>query len=325
VQKKVLAVHDQGIQEVVDVDMRRGSWLRTTTSQEAYIGIREKAQIQDAKKIYQAAYGWTPQNTINKDDAYYVWTGLVLSNGCSRQRKITMGNSSVVEKAIKYLPDGAHVRKVEFSNGHVPDWHLNWKEFWDITGRKYAYEIEVPQWIFQSSNDKIALFLRYLYAGDGWASGHIIGYASTSRELSEGVSVLLWRLGIRSSIIKKKPQRENWREQWWVIISAADYELKFINDIGIVGKETALQKIKESAQSRVESNKRRVRPIRPCLHPENKEKYIAQSKRQKERYTTIHKICNARNSAVYGLSIESNSGVFAGTCLVSGAGLKHTH
>ena len=317
VNKKVVAVHDKGIRNTIELQTGRFLNLQCTPDHKVYTSLKTKVEAEKADRIYQARMGWKPEEISNKEDAYYVWTGLVLSEGCVPQKKITMGAEDVVEKAITYLPSGAYVRKKTFNNGHVPDWFLNWEDFWDITDNKLAYEKSVPDWIFKSSNDKIALFLSYLYAGDGWATNHIIGYATTSKRLAEDVCLLLWRLGIRSSVSEKQQQDEKWRNQWWVTISSADYVKKFAEEVGIVGKEEAVTKVLAVAEGRKSRKSMQGWHKDGGITEESKKYYKKHNELAKNRYATIKNRKDVGEKHVYDLSIEGYHRFFVGTSLVS--------
>ena len=115
-----------------------------------------------------------------------------------------------------------------------------------------ANDKEIPREIFMAPKRQVSLFLSRLYSTDGWASigdidkdqrGMEIGYCSNSEELARGVSHLLLRYGIRTTIRKKK-------KAWIVdIYDKASINI-FAKEIGIFGKNSAVQKVVEAANKR---------------------------------------------------------------------------
>ena len=106
-----------------------------------------------------------------------------------------------------------------------------------------SYEKRIPDAVFASTDDDIALFLRHLFATDGNISivrtktgepaGAAIYYASTSQVLSEGVQHLLLRLGIWSTLrkVSQGPHRPNWH----VAVQGSVAQLLFLRRVGCHG------------------------------------------------------------------------------------------
>jgi len=317
--REVAAVHDRGTKDIVEVETSRGPWMRMTPDHEVYVDTRTKRAVEDADYVTQVPGDWEPEVTTDDlPEAMYAWAGLVVAEGSVSCRKITMAPCPAVETAIAMLPQGARVRCKKFDDRHehVPDWFLSWPEFWGRIPAGLAHEKEVPEWVFTAPNHRIATFLSYLYAGDGWASGHTIGYASTSRVLAEQVSALLWRLGIRTSVMRK-PATAKWREQWMVYVSFSDHVLRFAERIGIIGKEDALEKVCREARRRVASKKTRG-ARRPVKRPEDaRAKSREANGRTRDRFARIHSVTPAGKARVYDLSIEEDHRFVVGTAVVS--------
>jgi len=194
-------------------------------------------------------------------------TAIILGDGNTTDKspKFTCGNDELVESLKKILPSSLKLRKFNFKNNHVPDYYISNFKF-SITKRanifkqflqhnnlwgKKAKEKFVPDIIFEQSQDNIALFLSYLYACDGWACEHSIGYCSTSYRLSQDVFLLLRRLGIRSTM-QKKEFTNNWNTQYWILIGCAKDVIKFKEKIKTIpGKSKALDSVVEEANRRI--------------------------------------------------------------------------
>lgn len=322
--QRVVAVHDRGTQEVVDVHLSRGPWLRMTPDHKVYQGMRAAVPVKEASRIAQYPGPWEPTHPKDRADAWYRWAGLVIAEGYHAGRKITMSDGPAVREAIAPLPSTARVREKIFDerHHHVPDWVLYWDEFWKEIPAGLAHEKEIPQWIFQSSNRAIRLFLGSLYAGDGWATRQLIGYASTSRVLAEQLSSLLARLGIRSSVNRRISKTATWKDQWWVLLCNFDSVIRFTDTIRVPGKEGAF------AACRVEADRRRTSRSESSPHfqgptPETEEGFAKQNeyKRRnrvaKNRYAQIRELIPAGKARVYDLSVEGTHRFIVGNSLVS--------
>nr|DAR47982.1 MAG TPA: Terminase [Caudoviricetes sp.] len=116
---------------------------------------------------------------------------------------------------------------------------------------------KIPNEIFTLTKEQVALFLSRLYSTDGWASVHLadgrktsnleIGYCSNSEELVRGVSHLLVRFGIDSEIRKKN-------RAWTVLICSKNGVIRFAEEIGIYGKEDAVDKCLQEAKKKIDQD-----------------------------------------------------------------------
>jgi len=108
--------------------------------------------------------------------------------------------------------------------------------------RVHSWKKQIPEAVFQCNEEKIALFLKHLWATDG----HIglkptrnntqvnIYYASASLKMVEDVKHLLLRLGIRSKISEVK--KEGYRSWYHLSVYGKKYQLNFLTKIGCFGK-----------------------------------------------------------------------------------------
>jgi replicative DNA helicase len=105
----------------------------------------------------------------------------------------------------------------------------------------------IPELLYSASEPEIAIFLRHLWATDGciWnpagKSAPKACYASSSRELADGVAVLLGRLGIIARI--RQADKAGCRPSYHVIIADGPGLRTFCRDVGVHGRcgETARQ------------------------------------------------------------------------------------
>jgi replicative DNA helicase len=102
-----------------------------------------------------------------------------------------------------------------------------------------SHEKFVPAPVFGLPKKQISLFLRHLWATDGSVTvnkngrGGRIHYASTSRQLVDGVSRLLLRFGI--SCLVRRVEKRGYRDGWTLDISGCDDQRRFLGEIGVHG------------------------------------------------------------------------------------------
>jgi len=117
-----------------------------------------------------------------------------------------------------------------------------------LAGRKAAAK-HVPDPVFRLPRAQLALFLRHLFATDGWATVLAtgqpqIGYASVSERLARQIQHLLLRFGViaklRARWVRYKDSR---RPAWQLDITDAVSLKTFASEIGIFGKEPAVDRV----------------------------------------------------------------------------------
>jgi replicative DNA helicase len=114
----------------------------------------------------------------------------------------------------------------------------------------------IPSIIFKLRRSQLALFLNRLFATDGWAtvlsSGQAqLGFASVSERLARQVQHLLLRFGVIASLRKRSVKyRDERRTAWQLDITDARSIAAFIEEIGIYGKDTALQAVSGVLENR---------------------------------------------------------------------------
>lgn len=134
-----------------------------------------------------------------------------------------------------------------------------------LSGEKF-----VPDAIFRSCDEQIALFLNRLFSGDGWATadGQNIGYCSISKRLVEDVQLLLQRLGIHGIVRTKIVARSRTGYAYSLEINDRHNVLKFARLVGIYGKEEALQSVVGRAENRWQKRAARIDVLDKALWPE---------------------------------------------------------
>lgn len=102
-----------------------------------------------------------------------------------------------------------------------------------------SYEKYIPDPVFALPTEQVSLFLRHLWATDGsvrWdakaAQGRVY-YASTSRQLVDGVMNLLLRVGVQARITRTS--KAGYRDCWFLSIDRAVNQVKFLTQVGVHG------------------------------------------------------------------------------------------
>nr|WP_091334561.1 replicative DNA helicase [Allochromatium warmingii] len=148
------------------------------------------------------------------------------------------------------IPDGR-----DNAAKHARNALTRWLKTLDLWGHT-AHTKFIPEPVFRLPKSQLALFLNRLFATDGWAtvltSGQPqIGYATVSDALSRQIQHLLLRFGI---IVKRRYRCVKYKEKdhfvWQLdITDSASMEL-FASEIGIFGKESAINRVLAAIQGR---------------------------------------------------------------------------
>ena len=116
-----------------------------------------------------------------------------------------------------------------------------------------AREKFIPGIVFTAPRRQVALVLNRLFATDGWASvlasGQAqLGYSSASERLARQVQHLLLRFGIIAALRRREVAYEGERRTAWQLdITDAHAIRTFATEIGIFGKEEALERAMQTA------------------------------------------------------------------------------
>jgi replicative DNA helicase len=141
-----------------------------------------------------------------------------------------------------------------------------WLEEIGIFGKK-AEDKFIPSIIFELQRSLVALFLNRLFATDGWAtaltSGQSqIGYATVSEKLARQIQHLLLRFGVIASLKKRSVKYKNTRRNAWQLDITDSISIKsFIDEIGIFGKEEAIEAVKAALTKRKYQTNRDLIPV----------------------------------------------------------------
>ncbi|HEV2149015.1 MAG TPA: replicative DNA helicase [Longimicrobiaceae bacterium] len=132
---------------------------------------------------------------------------------------------------------------------------------------KGAAAKRVPSPVFRLPRGQVALFLNRLFATDGWAtllaSGQAqIGYSTVSERLARDVQHLLLRFGVIASLRRRSVKyRDGRRTAWQLDVTDARSIRAFAAEIGIFGKEAALQRVVEAVERKRYQTNRDLIPV----------------------------------------------------------------
>jgi replicative DNA helicase len=107
-----------------------------------------------------------------------------------------------------------------------------------------SYQKQVPAVLHSASNDELAVFLRHLWATDGnvtvprTKTAPKVYYASSSRELANGVMLLLARFGIVARL--RQVTKASYRPSYHVIVADGPSLRTFCRKIGVHGRRGEL-------------------------------------------------------------------------------------
>lgn len=132
-----------------------------------------------------------------------------------------------------YLPAPAHC--THGRGNPIHDWFRE-------LGIEYrgAHDKRIPTVLYSASDDEICLFLRHLWATDGcvWParekSPAKVYYASSSRELADGVALLLARIGIVARI--RQVEKAGYEPGYHVIVADTPSLRVFCKRVGVHGR-----------------------------------------------------------------------------------------
>jgi replicative DNA helicase len=120
----------------------------------------------------------------------------------------------------------------------------------------------------------VALFLNRLFATDGWATvlstGQAqLGFATVSGRLARQIQHLLLRFGIIAALVRKSVLHHGERRRAWQLnITDADSIRLFASDIGIFGKERAVDRVLNALRTRKQHSNRDLLPKEVWKHIE---------------------------------------------------------
>lgn len=201
-------------------------------------------------------------NSINEELAYLA--GAIISDGHLSENSVDVacynnGFASAVKHAfennLKLCESYYNGNRVYLSNKFAP---FFFSKVFGIPYGKKTNIVKIPEIIFKSNNIVVASFIKGLFDGDGTCSSGV-SYKTNSKELAEGLSYLLARLGIYSYLRKNDGQHR--------VTIPSNYERLYHEKIGFcdsIKKERLSALINKKKADREFSRHGRV-PAKPFI------------------------------------------------------------
>jgi hypothetical protein len=191
------------------------------------------------------------ESSFSMDDNEIKLLAYIIGDGCTRNNNISITKSD--EEVVREIYEiakyyGGEIRKVGISYFFRKSQAIREIVKNNYLKNKLSYDKIIPENIFKLNENQICLFLSRLYACDGYVNDREITYCSVSRELIDGIYLLLKRIGIKRPIIRKK--KTSWTYNGVKKYSSA-YEISirnvlsmkvFCEKIKIIGKKLSKQK-----------------------------------------------------------------------------------
>ena len=136
-------------------------------------------------------------------------------------------------------------RRLEvFGKESIPDSEIN------LLCDRAVLKQEIPAIVFKLQRSQVALFLNRLFEKDGWATALAsnqsqLGYAAVSERLAKQIQHLLLRFGIIAALKSQSMESRNHSPAWQLDMTDARSIQTFIVEVGISGREAALQKVSQ--------------------------------------------------------------------------------
>ena len=188
-----------------------------------------------------------------------------LANWCGAK---TVPDAATCLRLREVLADDAvnlDLAGVDRARKNAPNGLRRWLDELGLWGRS-AGEKLVPDSLFRAPREELALFLNRMFATDGWAtvlsSGQAqLGYATISEGLARQMQHLLLRFGVVASLRERSVAYAGTRRPVFQLdITDAASIRSFAQDIGIFGKEAAMERVVEALRERAYHSNRNPTP-----------------------------------------------------------------
>ncbi len=260
-EKIVVAKSDKvwrvGVKPVFAIKLASGRILKATAQHRIYTerGWQELQSVKVGSRVAIARFIPEPPKPINWQEqeisllAHLMGDGSYLKGQPLRYTTASEENSEIVKNAAQYF--GVQVNRHESKgnwhqlvfSGNGNRWEPKGINLWlrnlGVFDQR-SHEKQIPPEVFQLNNQQVAKFLAHLWATDGTyhvpksgKSATKISLATCSRELAEGVAVLLLRFNIVARI--HTTQQQDYRPVYNVDISGKSMQDNFLEKIGSVG------------------------------------------------------------------------------------------
>ncbi|GIJ00601.1 primary replicative DNA helicase /intein [Sediminihabitans luteus] len=264
VRRHMTHVFPTGVKEVFRLRLASGKQITATANHPflTYGGWRPLGTLEVGTRLGVPRHVPGPEQNARWDDRKVVMLAHLLGDGSFVKRQ-PLRYASVDELNLQAVTEAASAFGVipardEFAAARCTTLRLRapyrlthgkrnpiaeWLDDLGLFGAR-SYEKFIPSSVFHLPKEQIALFIRHIWATDGSVtvradgkSGRIY-YASTSRNLVDGLSRLLLRFGI-STRLRTATAKGTYRPGYTLDVSGADDQRRFLQEIGVHGERGA--------------------------------------------------------------------------------------
>ena len=229
--------------------------------------IMDCINMDSSDNLLITARGGKPiKNTLRITDEFLLAAGVYLSEGYRHGKNIAIGMTRCrwldlkVKKFFRRFASVTHRKKY---GDYIVNNLIISKLFFYMFGDRSENK-RIPSEILSLPIEKLSIFLKAYFEGDGYAPstgiGSAIGCITKSRELAHQLSMALLRFGIISRIRPRKIKSKNQASIYYeVAITGSENIEKFVKNIGFASK----RKI-NSAKMMISKNRNTNVDVVPC-------------------------------------------------------------
>ena len=252
---KVVDVYDKGIKDLIKIKTRSGFELVCTPEHKIWVsnqGWIEARKLKVGNRLYSPYFEIEGKNTIKPNLAFMLgaWIG---DGWFSKSLFIAIANRNFLNEVKKRVERISHKSKYDYRIVDKSLRNLIIKS--ELSDKKSGTKF-IPELIFKEALFNQVEFLKGLYATDGWFSGSLVGYGTTSKRLAEDLRFLLNNIGIRAGIYFKKSQKVGvWNDQWFALITQKHNVKKFCELVQVDSKKEMQHRVYQEAIRRIGNTK----------------------------------------------------------------------
>ncbi|PRZ08824.1 replicative DNA helicase [Isoptericola sp. CG 20/1183] len=260
VRRHLTHVFPTGVKQVYRLRLASGKQIEATANHPflTYEGWTPLGELEVGARLGVPRHVPGPEQNIEWDDRKVVMLAHLLGDGSFVKRQ-PIRYASIDERNLSAVTDAAEAFGIttirdEYAAARVTTLRLpapyrlargrrnpiaEWLDDMGLFGAR-SHQKFVPSSVFHLPKHQIALFIKHIWATDGSVtinkngrSGRIY-YASTSRELVDGLSRLLLRFGI-STRVRRTTLKGAYRQGYTLDVSGVDDQRRFLQEIGVHG------------------------------------------------------------------------------------------
>jgi excinuclease ABC subunit B len=180
-------------------------------------------QVHESVKVITKKEDKSP-SMIYLNEKFLVFSGLYVARGHSTGKYILISNkNNDLQKLCKSCYESLRLKYHQRNKNDIQYYSKILTNFFSIFG-KTAYEKRIPSLFYNLDKNKLSIFIRSIFDGDGYVEDRNIALTSASEELVNDLKNLLLRYNITSTIRIKKVNRKMY---YLLTISGRDNLLRY--------------------------------------------------------------------------------------------------